>query len=174
MLQCHQAPINECGIRLDMLFRYVNKSSIRYDLPHGLHKDADKSAGGTSSLYLDSTLKRLSLLLRPGNRLCSHDASAPVALSLLVLIRVALLDGRDEFGELGLVLLADFGEGEDGGCLMGYQYPFMDDMVRMMQNIPSREQQHLISPCPSLLRTVHPSFCIEPVKRSPTRSDQRH
>jgi hypothetical protein len=40
-----------------------------------------------------------------------------VAAVLLVLVAVALLDSRDELGELGLVLSADLSDGEDGSSL---------------------------------------------------------
>jgi hypothetical protein len=40
-----------------------------------------------------------------------------VTAGLLVLVAVALLDGRDELGELGAVLGANLGESEDGGGL---------------------------------------------------------
>ena len=70
-------------------------------------------------LDLDGAVQSLALLLRPGDGLLAHDASAPVTFGFLVLLRVAFLDGRDELGEFGLVLRADFGEGEDGGGL-GY------------------------------------------------------
>ena len=37
---------------------------------------------------------------------------------ILVLVGVALLDGREELGELGLVLSADLGQGQNGGGLL--------------------------------------------------------
>ena len=40
-----------------------------------------------------------------------------MALGLLVLGHVTVLDGGDELGELGAVLGADLGEGEDGSGL---------------------------------------------------------
>jgi hypothetical protein len=43
-----------------------------------------------------------------------------VAAGILVLVGVALLDSGEELGELGLVLGADLGEGEDSsGLVMG-------------------------------------------------------
>jgi hypothetical protein len=40
-----------------------------------------------------------------------------VALSILVLVGVSLLDGGEELRELGLVLLLDLGESENGSGL---------------------------------------------------------
>lgn len=37
-----------------------------------------------------------------------------MAAGVLVLVGVVLLDGREELGEVGLVLLTDFSDGEDG------------------------------------------------------------
>jgi hypothetical protein len=71
-----------------------------------------------SHLDLDSGFGSLALLLLASNGLGAHDTTTPVAAVLLVLVRVALLDGSDELGELGLVLGADFGESEDGGGLV--------------------------------------------------------
>jgi hypothetical protein len=42
-----------------------------------------------------------------------------LTLGLFILVAVALLDGGDELGEVGLVFGADFGKGEDGGGLNG-------------------------------------------------------
>lgn len=44
-----------------------------------------------------------------------------MAAGVLVLVGVALLDGREELGELSLVLLTDLGEGEDGRGLVDSQ-----------------------------------------------------
>jgi hypothetical protein len=41
-----------------------------------------------------------------------------VAAGLLVLVGVALLDGGQELGELGLVLGADLSQSQDGGGLV--------------------------------------------------------
>jgi len=71
----------------------------------------------SNCLDLDSTLQCLPLLLRPCNSLLAHDASTPVALSLLVLLRVALLDRRDQLRKLRLVFAADFRQSQDGCCL---------------------------------------------------------
>lgn len=68
-------------------------------------------------LDLDSALKSLALLLLLGVGLEAHDTTAPVTAALLVLVGVTLLNGRDELGELGLVLRADLSEGEDGSGL---------------------------------------------------------
>lgn len=54
----------------------------------------------SSGLDLNSTLQCLPLLLRPCDSLLAHDTSTPVALSLLVLLRIALLDRRDQLRKL--------------------------------------------------------------------------
>lgn len=74
--------------------------------------------GSCSHLDLDSGLGSLALLLLASNGLGAHDTTTPVAAVLLVLVRVTLLYGGDELGELGLVLGADLGESEDGGGLV--------------------------------------------------------
>jgi len=51
--------------------------------------------------------------LQFGQRLGAADTTTPVARRLGVLVRVVGLDGRDELGELGLVLGADVAKGED-------------------------------------------------------------
>lgn len=68
-------------------------------------------------LDLDFPLRTLLLLPLPRICLRTHDATAPVAAVLLVLVDVALLDGGHDLGELGLVFAADFGDGESGGSL---------------------------------------------------------
>jgi hypothetical protein len=68
-------------------------------------------------LDLDSALDSLPPLLHACVGLGSHDTSTPVADGLGVLLEVAVLDGRDELGELALVLGSDLGEGENGGGL---------------------------------------------------------
>ena len=69
-------------------------------------------------LDLDFTLGTLLLLALLGLGLGTHDTTAPVALALLGLVKVALLDGLDELGELTLVLAANLGDGESSGGLM--------------------------------------------------------
>ncbi len=71
------------------------------------------------NLDLDRILHRLALFLNTGIGLGAHDSSAPVALGFLVLVRVALLDGREQFRELGLVLLTHLCESKDGRGLDG-------------------------------------------------------
>lgn len=71
-----------------------------------------------TSLNLDSVLNGLALLLLAGIGLGTHDTTTPVAAGLLVLVSVALLDGREELGELGLVLGADLGQSQNGGGLL--------------------------------------------------------
>lgn len=68
-------------------------------------------------LDLDGVLNRLALLLLTGNGLGTHDTTTPLTTLLLVLVAVTLLDGRHELGELGLVLIADLGNGQHGGSL---------------------------------------------------------
>lgn len=62
----------------------------------------------------------MSLLLLQGAHLGlgAHDATTPLSAGLVVLVHEAVLDGRDELGELRLVLGADLGEGEDSGGLL--------------------------------------------------------
>ncbi len=73
------------------------------------HRDA--------SLDLDGGIEGLLALLDALLGLEAHDATTPLLAGILVLLDVALLDGRDELGELVLVLGADLGEGEDSGGL---------------------------------------------------------
>jgi hypothetical protein len=68
-------------------------------------------------LNLDGLLDGLLALLDAVLGLGAHDATAPLLAGILVLLDVALLDGRDELGQLGLVLGADLGDGEDSGGL---------------------------------------------------------
>lgn len=67
-----------------------------------------------TSLDLDGVLESLALLLLASDGLGTHDTTTPVAAAVLVLVGVALLDSREELSQLGLVLLADLGQGEDG------------------------------------------------------------
>lgn len=69
-------------------------------------------------LDLERSLLSLPLLLLGVDGLLAHDATAPLAGRLLVLLEVAVLDGGDELGELVLVLGADLGQGEDSGGLV--------------------------------------------------------
>jgi hypothetical protein len=71
-----------------------------------------------ASLDLDGRLDGLALLLLAIVGLGTHDTTTPVTTVLLVLVRVTLLDGRDELGELGVVLGADLGQSNDGGGLI--------------------------------------------------------
>ena len=70
------------------------------------------------SLDLDGGLDGLALLLLAVVGLGAHDTTTPVTAGLLVLVGVALLDGREELGELGLVLGAGLGQGQDGRGLL--------------------------------------------------------
>lgn len=69
------------------------------------------------SLDLDGKLLGTLPLLDALGGLVAHDATTPLAPGLVVLLHVTLLDGRDELGELVLVLRADLGKGEDGSSL---------------------------------------------------------
>lgn len=71
----------------------------------------------SAGLDLDGRLDSLALLLLAIVGLGTHDTTTPVTTVLLVLVRVALLDGGDELGELGVVLGADLGQSENGGSL---------------------------------------------------------
>lgn len=71
----------------------------------------------SNCLDLDGALEGLGLLCGLGVGLSAHDATTPVTLGLLVLLKVTLLDGLDELGKLRLVLGADLGDGEDSGGL---------------------------------------------------------
>ena len=70
-----------------------------------------------ASLDLDGGLDGLLALLDAFLGLGTHDATTPLLAGILVLLNVALLDGRDELGQLSLVLGADLGDGEDSGGL---------------------------------------------------------
>jgi hypothetical protein len=71
-------------------------------------------------LDLDSAFKSLSLLLLSSIGLGAHDTTTPVPPVLLVLVRVAFLDRRDELGKLGLVIGADLGQSQDSSSLLVY------------------------------------------------------
>ncbi len=66
---------------------------------------------------LNGTLQSLALLLLPRLRLGSHDATTPVSLHLLVLVRVSFLDGRHQLRQVGFILGAHFGESDHGSSL---------------------------------------------------------
>lgn len=69
-------------------------------------------------LDLDFPLRPLLLLPLTRLSLGTHDTATPVTSGLLVLLEEALLDGRDDLGEVGLVFGADFGDCEGGGGLV--------------------------------------------------------
>lgn len=71
----------------------------------------------TDCLDLGSSLESLLLLLDALVGLVAHDTTTPVSSLLVVLVHVSILDGRDELGELALVLRSDLGDSEDGGGL---------------------------------------------------------
>ncbi len=70
-----------------------------------------------AALNLDGGLEGLLALLDALLGLVAHDATTPLLAGILVLLDVALLDGRDELGQLALVLRADLGDSEDSGSL---------------------------------------------------------
>lgn len=70
-----------------------------------------------NNLDLEGRLAGLDLLEGLVLGLGAHDTTTPLTAGLVVLLNVALLDGRDELGELVLVLRADLGDGEDGSGL---------------------------------------------------------
>jgi hypothetical protein len=70
-------------------------------------------------LNLGGSLKSLLLLDDLSLGLSAHDTTTPLSASRLVLLNEAILDSRDELGELSLVLGADLGEGEDSSSLGG-------------------------------------------------------
>ena len=65
------------------------------------------------NLDLDGGLNSLALLLLAGVGLGTHDTTTPVTAGILVLVGVTLLDGREELGELSLVLSADLGQSKN-------------------------------------------------------------
>jgi len=69
-------------------------------------------------LDFDSRVQSLLLFGNFGVGLGAHDATAPMPLRLLVLVRVTLLDGGNKLGELAFVLGADFSDGENSGSLL--------------------------------------------------------
>jgi hypothetical protein len=76
-------------------------------------------ANQSDHLDLDGALDSLPALGHASVGLSTHDTTTPVAGSLLVVrLEVAIVDGRDELGELGLVLGADLGKGEDSSSLL--------------------------------------------------------
>lgn len=70
------------------------------------------------NLDLEGRVKSLLALLDALGGLVTHDTTTPSLAGILVLLHVSLLDGGDELGELGLVLGADLGEGENGSGLV--------------------------------------------------------
>ena len=69
-------------------------------------------------LDLDRALKSLPLLLLAGVGLEAHDTATPVSPTLLVLVGVALLDGRDKLGQLRLILRLDLSQSKDSRSLL--------------------------------------------------------
>ena len=96
-------------------------------------------------LDLDGALDGLALLVHAGDCLRTHDTTTPVAARVLVLVGVALLDGREELGELGLVLLADVGDREDS---RGLSSQLCASRANKSISIPSCGRQSRDGPCP--------------------------
>jgi hypothetical protein len=70
-----------------------------------------------ASLDLDGRVEGLLPLLNTLRGLGAHDATTPLLARILVLLKITLLDGRDQLGELVLVLGADLSESENGSSL---------------------------------------------------------
>lgn len=81
-------------------------------------QDIREKSCSYTSLDLDGSIESLLLLGDAVVGLLAHDTTTPVTAGVLVLVGVALLDGREELGELGLVLGANLGQGQDGGGLL--------------------------------------------------------
>lgn len=84
---------------------------------HAFPVNRIKSELQSRNLDLDGGLNCLPLLLHGGVSLGTHDATTPLAASILRVGQVAILDGGNKLGQLALVLGADLGEGEDSGGL---------------------------------------------------------
>lgn len=70
-------------------------------------------------LDLDGGLNGLPALGHASVGLGTHDTTSPVTRGILVVrLEVAVVDSGDELGELGLVLGADLGKGEDSSGLL--------------------------------------------------------
>jgi hypothetical protein len=72
------------------------------------------------SLNLGSLLQSLLLLGELHLGLESHDTTAPLLAGLLVLVHETILDGRNELGQLRLVLGANLSQGENSSGLLVY------------------------------------------------------
>jgi len=68
-------------------------------------------------LNLEGSLLGLLALGNARLGLDAHDTTSPLLAGVLVLLKISLLDGRDELGQLVLVLGADLGQGEDSSGL---------------------------------------------------------
>jgi len=88
----------------------------------------------TTRLNLDLAVETLLLLALICLGLGTHDTTTPVFLGLLMLVKISLLDSRDEFGKLRLVFAADLSDGEGGGSLLVHNSSetglALDDRVR--------------------------------------------
>ena len=100
----------------ELLNKPFGWAQARGDIVHGRRREIKE--GLANCLDADGGLSDLALLLLTGDGLGAHDTTTPVAAGLLVLVGVALLDGGEELGELGLVLRADLSESEDSGGLV--------------------------------------------------------
>jgi len=100
----------------------------------------------TAALNLDGVVKSLLALLDALLGLVAHDATTPLLAGILVLLDVALLDGRDELGELVLVLGADLGDGEDSGGLEVALAKFLEQ--KTAEDLPSCGRRCRVWPCP--------------------------
>ena len=72
-----------------------------------------------SNLDLDGALESLPPLVHTSVGLGTHNTTSPVTRGILVVrLEIAVVDSRDELGEVVLVLLAHLGESEDSGGLL--------------------------------------------------------
>lgn len=95
------------------IFHALNRATP-FDPKIAMHCEGYKQIG----LDLGSSLKSLLLLDDLHLSLGAHDTTTPLSAGLVVLLKVTVLDSRDELGELVLVLGADLGDGEDSGGLL--------------------------------------------------------
>ena len=98
-----------------------------------------------ASLNLDGRLDGLLALLDALLGLGAHDATTPLLAGVLVLLDVALLDGRDKLGQLVLVLGADLGDGENSGSL---ELALAEFQTKIAGDLPSCGRQCRAWPCP--------------------------
>jgi hypothetical protein len=109
---CVEASISTLTLTLVLVLPYAVKH------PRHVRPKSQSTPLPDKSLDLDGLLKSLLALGNTGLGLVTHNTATPALAGILVLLKVTLLDGRDELGELVLVLGADLGEGEDSSGLV--------------------------------------------------------